>query len=211
MLLKDSANSPLRIAEVLLDPGEGRLGLTLCPGKKDPQYGWDRDLSADLRAIRAWGAAAVVTLIEDRELRLLSVADLGAEVQALDMAWRHLPIRDVDVPDERFESAWTQVGAELHARLDTGARVLIHCRAGLGRTGLVAARMLVERGAEPGAAICRIRAVRPHAIETSAQESHVRDARPVRPGAVDKAAPDLRAKIRGDLPGDAAGSPTTRR
>jgi ADP-ribosyl-[dinitrogen reductase] hydrolase len=118
----------------------------------------------------------VVTLLEEHEFRLLHVESLGAEVTNLGMQWLHLPIRDVDVPDARFERAWATGGPGLHRRLDAGERVLIHCRGGLGRTGLVAALILVERGAEPPAAIRRVRAVRPHAVETRAQEDYVRAA-----------------------------------
>jgi ADP-ribosyl-[dinitrogen reductase] hydrolase len=177
MLTKNSQSSPLKIAEVLLGEGDGRLGLTLCPGKKDALYGWNRDLKEDMRVIRAWGASIVVTLIEDHEFQLLAIENLEQEVRVHGMEWRHLPIRDVDVPDQRFESAWEQTGAELHDRLDAGDRILIHCRGGLGRTGLVAGVLLVERGCDPGTAVRRVRAVRPNAIETAAQERYVLNAR----------------------------------
>jgi ADP-ribosyl-[dinitrogen reductase] hydrolase len=177
MLTKNSQSSPLKIAEVLLGDGKGRLGLTLCPGKKDALYNWDRDLKEDMRAIRAWGASMVVTLIEDHEFQLLAIENLEQEVRVHGMEWRHLPIRDVDVPDQRFEDAWEQTGAELHDRLDAGDRILIHCRGGLGRTGLVAGVLLVERGCDPGTAVRRVRAVRPNAIETAAQERYVLNAR----------------------------------
>jgi hypothetical protein len=77
------------------------------------------------------------------------------------------------VPDQRFESAWQSLGCEVHEKLDAGKRILIHCRGGLGRTGLVAGLILVERGYEPTTAIQVIRAARPHAIETRAQERYV--------------------------------------
>lgn len=175
--MNTSQSSPLRIAEVLLEPGEGLLGLTLCPGKKDPTYGWDRDLQDDLAVIRAWGATTVVTLIKDHEFRLLAIEHLGKDVRAQGMYWLHLPIRDVDVPDHGFEVTWLTAGATLHDRLDAGERILIHCRGGLGRAGLVAGRLLVERGADPESAIRRVRAARPHAIETRAQEQYVRSMR----------------------------------
>ena len=44
---------------------------------------------------------------------------------------------------------------------------------GLGRSGMIAARLLVELGEEPRAAIQRVRQVRPGAIETAAQEDYV--------------------------------------
>ena len=69
--LMTSVSSPLRIAEVPVGPSEGCLGLTLCPGKKDRAQGWNRDLPTDLAAVRNWGAASVVTLIEEHEFRLL--------------------------------------------------------------------------------------------------------------------------------------------
>ena len=43
---------------------------------------WDSDLACDLDAIRKWGAAAVVTLIEPAELKMLRVERLGEEVAA---------------------------------------------------------------------------------------------------------------------------------
>lgn len=49
----------------------------------------------------------------------------------------------------------------------------MHCRAGLGRTGTVAARLLVEHGARPADAIALVRTVRPGSIETVEQESYV--------------------------------------
>lgn len=92
-----SENDPLCIAEVRPQPDHGRIGITLCPGKKD-EHGRSgrhaRDLAVDLDAVRDWGAAAVVSLVTDEECDLLSVRDLGAEVRAHHMTWLHLPIRD---------------------------------------------------------------------------------------------------------------------
>jgi hypothetical protein len=78
---------------------------------------WDRDLDLDLDAIRDWGAAAVVTLLETREFALLRVERLGDEVMRRNMLWFHLPIIDVSTPDSRFEQQWETVGDELRAGL----------------------------------------------------------------------------------------------
>ena len=64
-------------------------------------------------------------------------------------------------------------GGELRQILQNGEDVLVHCRGGLGRAGTIGARLLVELGMEPVKAIQQIRAVRPGAIETKAQENHV--------------------------------------
>jgi len=132
-----------------------------------------RDLRVDLDAIRGWGAVALVTLIEDGEFALLKVTDLGRLARELGLDWHHLPIRDVSVPGEPFESGWRTSGPALLGRLRRGERIVVHCRGGLGRSGLVAAKMLVELGVAPRDAINRVRAVRRGAIETPEQEVYV--------------------------------------
>ncbi len=171
--LMTSVASPLRIADISVGPGDGHLGLTMCPGKKDLSRGWNRDLRTDVAEIRDWGATTVVTLIEMHEFGLLSIETLADEFRNQGMDWLHLPIRDVDIPDERFEHTWKVSGPLIHQRLDAAQRILIHCRGGLGRTGLVAALILIERGLEPWAAIRRVRRARRHAIETYEQEDYV--------------------------------------
>jgi ADP-ribosyl-[dinitrogen reductase] hydrolase len=173
---RTSLTHPLQIAAISAGLGFGRVGITLCPGKYDRQamsgY-WDRDLSLDLDAIRDWGAAAVVTLMEPKELTLLRVERLGNEVLHRGMLWFHLPIVDVSTPDEAFERQWNVAGHELRILLRSGRDVLVHCRGGLGRAGMIGARLLIEVGMEPATAIRRVRAVRPGAIETCEQEKYV--------------------------------------
>ena len=134
---------------------------------------WDRDLSLDLDAIRDWGAAAVVTLVEQHELLLLRVERLGEEVLRRNMLWFHLPIVDVSTPDEEFEQRWEVAGDALRKLLRSGRDVLVHCRGGLGRAGTIGARLLIELGMEPTTAVRQVRAARPGAIETREQEQYV--------------------------------------
>jgi protein-tyrosine phosphatase len=177
--MKTSRTDPLRIAQIAPSAMPGRIGLTLCPGKKDRMRGWDRDLDIDLAAIRAWGAEVVVSLIEAEEFELLEVTALPAAVERHGMQWLHLPIRDVDVPDDRFEAQWAAAGADLRRIIRSGGRVLVHCRGGLGRAGTVVARLLVELGMDDEEAIAAVRHARPGAIETREQAAHVRACRPV--------------------------------
>ena len=175
MSIRTSASHPLQIGEVPL-PGGGAIGITFCPGKHAPSlYGfrWERDLGADLDVVAGWGAQAVVTLLEDDEIELLEVPALGVQVIERGMAWYRMPITDVRPPDGRFEGLWHEHRDALLGILRPGGRVLLHCRGGLGRAGTVAARMLVELGVSPGEAIRQVRAARPGAIETSAQERYV--------------------------------------
>jgi|SRR5665213_1591237 len=173
---RTSLTHPLQIAAVTAGAEFGRVGITFCPGKYDRHAmtgEWNRDLALDLDAVRDWGAAAVVTLLEPKELTLLRVERLGEEILRRNMRWFHLPIADVSVPDEQFEQEWDSAGEELRSMLRRRLDVLVHCRGGLGRAGTIAARLLVELGTEPTKAIASVRAVRPGAIETSDQEEFV--------------------------------------
>jgi ADP-ribosyl-[dinitrogen reductase] hydrolase len=181
--VRTSADSPIQIAELAI-PGEpGLIGVTFCPGKTDPHAmtgAWHRDLATDLGAIRAWGALAVVTLLEDFEFALLRVAGLGDAVRRLGMEWYHLPIRDGSVPNAAFEEKWKTAGPKLRTILRGGGRIVVHCRGGLGRAGMIAACLLVEFGMQPDDAIAAVRRSRgPYAIETPEQEDYVRRCRPV--------------------------------
>jgi ADP-ribosyl-[dinitrogen reductase] hydrolase len=168
-----SASNPLRIAEVVAGPDGGVIGITLAPGKYQPDAlsgSHRRDLAADLDVIAAWNAAAVVTLTEMHELVALRITELGSEVRRRHMEWHHLPIRDHDIPDAAGNAEWPALSAGLRGLLSRGCRVLVHCKGGLGRAGSVAARLLVEMGWEVSSAIAAVRAAREGAIQAEVQE-----------------------------------------
>ncbi len=125
--------------------------------------------------LAAVGVAALVSLLPIEEARRLGL-DLGALGEACGaqgIRWEHLPLADFAVPDAAFEHAWRALGPLLRGLLEGGRGVAFHCRAGLGRSGTIAARLLVELGLEPEAAIARVREARPGAIETVEQEHHL--------------------------------------
>ncbi len=206
---KTSESDPLRIAAVTLGNGHGRIGITLCPGKTDPDGisgAWARDLDTDLDAIQRWGATAVVSLITDEEIDHLSVRDLPKGVQDRHMEWWHAPIPDGRPPGPEFEDAWAVAGEAIRDRLRLGFDVLLHCRGGLGRAGTIAARLLVELGARPSDAIRRVRDARSrHAIEAMSQEVHVAQCALRGPPVPARRAEDIRDRALGAFLGLAVG------
>ena len=179
--IKASMTHPLEIGE--LPVGAGVVGMTPCPGKRvQSHFGgqWERNLTADMRVVADWGATVVVTLMEGFELDQLGVGNLGNVAEAVELEWHHLPIPDMQVPDQRFERRWAHTGQVLRRKLASGERVLLHCRGGYGRTGMVAARLAVEFGARPDAALRAVREARPGTVETALQEAYVRACRPSR-------------------------------
>ena len=174
--MDEQAAAPFLIDAVQVRPAGGWIGITPCPGtnrfpaRVEP---WERDLEGDFDAIAAWRAAAVVTLMREREIRSPSIADIRLAAERRGLQWHHLPIDDAGVPDPDFETRWQRSGPVVRAMLRTGRRVLVHCQGGLGRSGMIAARLLVELGEMPAVAIERVRHARPGAIETEAQAAHV--------------------------------------
>lgn len=174
--IRTSITHPLQIATIPVCENGGCVGVTFCPGKKGSSvFGapWDRDLRADVEAIREWGASSVLTLLEPHEFDLLSVRGLPNALRDAGMVWLHAPIPDVSVPGPAFEAAWRTIRPRLVEQLRQRRSVVVHCRGGLGRAGMIAAKLLVMTGDDPRRAIERVRTVRPGAIETPAQEAYV--------------------------------------
>jgi hypothetical protein len=155
-------------------PCGGALLLCAFPGRDPFGGGGLEQTAAGLAAFRDAGATMLLTLVESRTLARLGVPDFGEMAEAAGLAWLHLPIQDFGVPDAAFLGAWRAKRPEVHARLDRGETIGVHCRAGLGRTGTVAAMILVERGLSPEAAIAAVQRARPGTVETQAQQAFVR-------------------------------------
>ena len=174
--VKTSITHPLEIHAVAA--GAGVVGMTLCPGKVQPHAAtgpWDRDLARDMDVIARFGASILITLMESHELATAVAAEaISDAARARGIKWLHLPIVDLNVPDAAFERTWLDAGKTVRRALRQGAKVVVHCRGGRGRSGLLAARILVELGMDPETAMSEVRVANPLAIETTVQEEHVR-------------------------------------
>lgn len=158
-------------------PGSvGCMGLVACPGTRIDQMvaGSRRHLQADLKEIIDWGANGILCLVEPHELKMNRVEDLPRLTMENGMWFKQLPIIDMDIPDQAFENAWAVEGERIRHALRIGERVIIHCYAGLGRTGMIAARLLVEMGMEPDDAIRAVRRDNRRRIQTKSQANFVR-------------------------------------
>lgn len=120
-------------------------------------------LREDLAFLRKERVVAIVSLT-------VSALD-AAELRGAEMACLHEPVPDFTAPaPEQFERIIEFITRQSEK---PGRQVLVHCGAGLGRSGTVAAAFLVREGMEPGAAIERVRELRPFSVETEAQETAV--------------------------------------
>lgn len=154
--------SGFEIAEVAL--GAGWLGICPMPGKTGNYPG-------DLQALIAWAPDLVLTLAGDAELAAGGAAHLARDLSAEGIAWRHMPITDFGVPSESEGALWPMLAEEVQGWLERGGRVVVHCRGGCGRSGMIALRLMVEAGEAPEAALARLRVARPCAVETEEQQA----------------------------------------
>ncbi|MEM9550681.1 MAG: protein-tyrosine phosphatase family protein [Pseudomonadota bacterium] len=142
--------------------GSGRLGIAPLPGTTGAY-------EMDLRQMLAWRPDLVISMTTHTEMGEAGAADLGHDLAAQEVKWRHLPVVDFGTPDEHTQWAWPDLSHAARQVLRDGGRVLIHCRGGCGRSGMAALRLMVEMGEEADLALARLRTVRPCAVETDAQ------------------------------------------
>jgi protein-tyrosine phosphatase len=143
--------------------------LTFAPGKKTDETDdrWERDLETDLQRFRdEYGVEALVSLMEHDEYSELQIPEFfqKAEERGLDVL--HLPIPDYGVPSDPEEDKYRPLIEDVAGRLEEGQTVVVHCRGGLGRSGLVATSVLVALGHPSGEAIRILRMAREGALET---------------------------------------------
>ncbi|MBU3260220.1 protein phosphatase [Roseovarius sp. PS-C2] len=123
----------------------------------------------DMAHLHDWRPALVMTMLSHPELRATGHQDIGADLQDMGTRWMHVPVPDMGVPGPEAEEAWHMASNAALSALQGKGRVLIHCMGGCGRSGMAALRLMIEAGEAPGAALERLRAVRPCAVETPEQ------------------------------------------
>lgn len=139
----------------------------------------------DIDLILGWGATMVISMTTNQEMGVAGVPGLGRSLMHRAITWSHVPVADFGVPDsipvdvqsgdpfligaKTSQNLWDCVAPPALAVLNEGGRVLVHCKGGCGRSGMAALRLMILAGENPGAALVRLRQVRPCAVETDAQ------------------------------------------
>jgi protein-tyrosine phosphatase len=123
-----------------------RIAVSCCPDG-------DHRLPAQVRAWKAVGVDVVVSLLEAHEQTLYGVEAEARLCASSDLMFRSFPICDHDVPESA--DAFAHFVRDVHREVVEGRTVLVHCMAGIGRTGLMTSGLLFLLGV-PRAAIGEI-------------------------------------------------------
>jgi protein-tyrosine phosphatase len=146
----------------------GRLAILGRPRSGD----WLADEIADWQAA---GLTDVISLLEDGEIRDLELAREAELVQRAGLAFYRFPIPDRGVPASAAtaQTLWSQ----LATRIQEGRSIGIHCRAGIGRSGLTATGVLLQLGLPESEAWLRVSKARGLSVpDTDEQRRWLSDA-----------------------------------
>lgn len=145
----------------------GRLGIVPRPRGGD----WLRD---ETRAWREAGINVVVSLLESEEAAELVLEDEAAAAAASGVEFRSFPLPDRGVPPSHESVA--QLASGIVDALESGRNVAVHCRQGIGRSGLIVGGVLVAAGKDPQTALKTIEESRGLEVpETEEQRQWLRD------------------------------------
>lgn len=132
-------------------PWSGKLWMAARPRGGD----WLED---EIARWNRQGAGAVLSLLTPDEERDLDLENEASIVRSHRMEFVPLPVADRDIPSS--EIAFARAIEWLDSALAAGRTVVVHCRQGIGRSGMTSACALVLNGVEPATAIARVSSAR---------------------------------------------------
>lgn len=146
---------------------QSSIFMTPCPGTKESS------VKEALATLKAAGTKAVVTMMPNSELQRFNADSIPSECAALGMQWFHIPAEDDSEPEAAFELAFAEHKVQLLKLLEGPGAIAIHCRGGTGRTGMLAASLMLEKGMAWPEVKKRIQQVKPTALTLNVHLTHL--------------------------------------
>lgn len=142
-------------------PWRGRLAIVTRPRGGD----W---LDDEASGWRRAGLDVVASLLESAEAVQLDLLDEPRAAEANGIRFISFPIPDRGVPASVTTA--TSLMAEIAKALEEGKNVAVHCRQGMGRSGLIAAGVLLSSGISLDRAIRLVSSARGLAVPETAEQ-----------------------------------------
>jgi len=104
-------------------------------------------IEEEFHEISQFGIKCLVSLLEEHEIKELGLSSAPELCTSNGIHFINFPIKDRGVPLSHIKTFG--VIEDVYRRISNGENTVIHCRAGIGRTGLLAASVLVKHGHSP--------------------------------------------------------------
>lgn len=168
--------------------GGGQVSIT-------PRPRPDEWLDLDLRLLRESGVDDLVSALTGPEADELGLGAEQATAGGAGLGFHRLPITDMHVPGDT--RAFLAMLGPVADRVRDGRHVAVHCRASIGRSGIIASLLLTLNGWDPQDAMTHLSALRDRTVpETADQRAWVLAAAET----AERKAPSLPASFPSSLP-----------
>jgi protein-tyrosine phosphatase len=115
-------------------------------------------LGSELCSLKENGFDVVLSLLTSEESEELGVSKEAQLSTKHGLEFLSFPIRDLSIPSS--STVARELLGEILNKLRAGKRIAVHCRQGIGRSGLVATSLLVLAGIDPSVAFRKVSAAR---------------------------------------------------
>ncbi|WP_283709477.1 tyrosine-protein phosphatase [Pseudoalteromonas prydzensis] len=140
-----------------LDNG-AKLIFTPCPGSKEAS------LEESVLTLKQAGTSMLLTLMYDHEIAENNIEQLPTICAEHNIAWLQLPILDDEAPAQEFEAQWALHKDAIINAINNQQTIVVHCKGGTGRTGLVIALILLAYGCPSASIVEQVQLIRPKAL-----------------------------------------------
>ena len=160
---------------IQLKEAKGKIFLTCFPGRNREKISFEESIFLEeLNNFSSQNSSTIVTLVEDKEIeKLCDKKFFVRKIYSHNLKWIHMPILDLKTPDHKFMDKWQTTKVLLKNDLIEGKNIILHCMGGKGRSGTIAAILLIEFGYNNKEVINIVRENRKGAIETKGQEDFI--------------------------------------
>ena len=150
------------------------IGVSHCPGKHSKYRASFSQLKNDLKSLKHQNVDVIISLTPEIETEQLGIVNFNRKLEVFGFIHLAEPIDDFSVPNSDRTKNVNELIQKILNLLKNKQSILIHCNAGLGRSGLIVALVIKFIG-DVKDPVSHVRKFRYGAVETKEQERFVTD------------------------------------
>lgn len=120
-----------------------------------------------LESLRVQGVDGIVSLLPVEESISLGLSDQASACAQLGLWFERHEIIDFGLPDPAY---FVPMIRDLATRVRNGAQIAVHCRAGIGRSGMTVVATLMALGMDAETAVAQVSAARGVSVPDTAEQ-----------------------------------------